>query len=109
MTTKIFETYVFETREIDSARTMAESILNVIFSKHQSDYLGSYFRWGEPYGQEIILQKNEDDEGHPIEPELHADQILLQINLPSNPDLITSKMQQVTGVSLFKRRTIEPA
>lgn len=102
---KIFDIYGAEANDLDLFREIIQSALGMQFEAHESSYLGSYYRWGVQYGEEIVLQKNYDD----VEKEFREERfknfaILIYVNLSRDPDGIRKRLSTASSQVVFLER-----
>lgn len=77
--TRRFDLYGCSNIALDDVAGLAGDVLQVVFELHDSSYRGGdYFLWRGTNGEEIILQRNfEDDEGYLSEPDNPSFSVLL--------------------------------
>jgi hypothetical protein len=105
---QVYDLYGIKESDLDRAKVMVEQLLGITLEPHQSAYLGSYFRWGRPYGKEIILQSNFNQaEEDWSEGDFKDFPLLLYVNKHETPDLLQrTTLREATEIEHLRREEI---
>ncbi len=102
---KAFDLYGFRQGDLETARMLIEKALGITFVGHESSYVGDYYRYGEPGGEEFVLQGNRDPQDQSaLEGAFMEVGVLLYVNNPEHINEIERKLTgSVPGIELLRR------
>ena len=105
-TLKSYDLYGFPEGCLDSVREAVESALGVMFELRDSSYVGVYFRCETAIGDELILQKNQDESSDDFtEDAFQQFPTLLYTIVSTEPDAIRNAVTSIGG-QLLRRQLL---
>ena len=105
-TLKSYDLFGFPEACLESVRETVESALGVVFELRDSSYVGVYFRCETVVGDELILQKNQDDSSDDwAEDAFRQFPTLLYTVVSNQPDVIRNAVGAIGG-QLLRRQLL---
>lgn len=107
---KVYDLYGSRSATLEAMREAVESVLDVEFAAHRSDYVGDYYRTAGFVGETIVIQRNcldDADEGEVLEPEFADRPVLLYVNKTGRGDEIRDLLLTIPGLEHLRRDSLD--
>jgi hypothetical protein len=101
-----YDLYGSKSLSMAQMRDSVAEALGVGFRKRDSYFMGgTYFRAGRVGQTEFVVQRNQDEEGEPVEGTFTDYQVLLRIDTSDRPDELRTTLTGIPGIEFLRRDT----